>query len=153
MKICIVYDSRRKNKATENIVRWIAENLSKIEVFKIVTGKPWEIDDFEQDLFIIGSPIYWERPLNSIIDFLLKNKEYLRGKWTALFIVCLANIFSNFGIKYAEKFYLKPLLKNCSGKIIGYHIFRGWIRNIDYSVKVDCERWINELIKLLNANI
>lgn len=149
MKICIVYDTR--HGSTKQIIDWMIKKFSEIKDIKTTVGRPWEIDNFNQDLFIIGSPIYWEKPLKSILDFLLAHRDDLKDRKIALFIVCLASIFGILGEKYVKKFYLKPLLDNCSGIVIGYHVFKGWLINVDYSVRDDCKKWAEELIKLLSV--
>ncbi|HDJ89595.1 MAG TPA: hypothetical protein ENG40_02760 [Thermoprotei archaeon] len=145
MNICIIYDTRREKGATKHIVKWLSEELFRMGG-NVDIVKPGEIDSFDYDLFIIGSPIYWEKPLKNILDFLSNNADNLRNKRVALFIVCLTNIFGKLGEKYVKNVYLKPLLEKCSGKVIEYHIFRGWMWKPDYSIKEDCIKWVKKLV-------
>ncbi len=60
MKACIIYDTIRGS--TLYFAKWIKDELEKSGIETDVK-KVNEVDSFNYDLFIIGSPIYWERPL------------------------------------------------------------------------------------------
>ena len=48
-----------------------------------------EADPRGFDFIVIGSPIYEEHPLPSVMNFLAANRDQLSGKDVALFVVCV----------------------------------------------------------------
>ena len=50
MKICIVYDTKRIGKATEHIVKWMAEQAENLG-HNADIRKPSEVDNFGCELF------------------------------------------------------------------------------------------------------
>ncbi len=48
-----------------------------------------EADPRGFDLIVIGSPIYEEHPLPSVVNFLVANRDRLSDKDVALFVVCV----------------------------------------------------------------
>jgi len=50
MKICIVYDTKRIGKATEHIVKWMAEQAENLD-HNADIRKPSEVDNFGCELF------------------------------------------------------------------------------------------------------
>lgn len=83
MKCIILYDS--KYGSTESIANWIAEGIGEkctVDVKKVI-----DVKELDHDLIIIGSPIYGGKPLNSVVDFLKKNRPALMGKKVAVFAV------------------------------------------------------------------
>jgi len=100
MKTLIVYDSKRGS--TEQICKWIAELLSNDVDIKRVS----EVIGLEKyDLIVVGSPIYMDKPLNSVIKFLRDNKDKLKEKNVVLFAVGLATF------KFTAPRYLKKMRK------------------------------------------
>ena len=145
MHVCIVYDTKRRRGATVHIVNWMREGLEAIGL-KVAVKRPREIENFDYDLFIVGSPIYWEKPMKSIVDFLSSNKEVLANKKVAVFIVCLAEFFWEYLRSYIRRRYLKPLEKEIKSSLVGSGVFRGWMRKPDYNQKEKCVKWIREII-------
>jgi hypothetical protein len=66
------------------------------------------------DLIVAGSPIYGERPLESVLRFL--RRDDMRGHNIALFVVCYAGVFGmrNFMVRR----YLDELQAACRGHVI-----------------------------------
>ncbi|MBO8174304.1 MAG: flavodoxin domain-containing protein [Thermococcus sp.] len=148
MKVCVIYDT--KKGSTEMIANWMRESIErKAEVRMMHVTKVDSLKDC--DLVVIGSPIYYERPLKSVLKFLEQRQNELKGKKVAVFVVCMAGIFGHAGKTYAEKRYVGALIKRVPGKIIGTAIIRGWIRKPDFSQKVVVQKWIKELLKNLEV--
>lgn len=83
MKICVIYDTKRRNGATVHIAKWIQEALTDAKIaVELKSGD--KVDNFDYDLFIVGSPIYWERPMKSMVNFLSENREKLKDKRVAI---------------------------------------------------------------------
>ncbi|KAF2955919.1 flavodoxin domain-containing protein [Marinitoga sp. 38H-ov] len=145
MRTCIIYDTKRNS--TNIISNWIKKELEdkniEVNIFKVN-----EFDgDFNYDLFIIGSPIYYERPLKGISNFIENNSYSLNKTKVAIFIVCMAKIFGNATGGYIKKHYLFPLEKYFDNLIISSAIFEGWLRKENLKEKEKIKIWINELIK------
>ncbi len=145
MKICIIYDTKRGS--TSHIANWIKEGLSGEDEYLIDVKLVKDVTSLNYDLFIIGTPIYWEKPLKGVIDFLTENKEELKGKKVAIFIVCMANLFGHFTEKYIQTHYLAPLKREIEGDIIAEGVFKGWLKKINYNEKENIIRWAKELAK------
>ena len=96
--------------------------------------------------FIIGSPIYWERPLKSVISFLDNHKLELRDKKIAIFIVCIAQMFGKPTERYIKIHYLRPLEKKVSNLIIESGIFKGWLKNPNFNEREKVKNWVRRLI-------
>lgn len=149
MKIYIVYDTRRKRSATRQLAEWMKEYLEE-KGYIVEIKKPYEIRDFNYDLFIIGSPIYYEKPMKSIINFLSKNKDSLKDKRIAIFVVCIAEIFGKYTMKYINDKYLKPLVMELLAKPITTCIFRGWLYRVDLKQKDACIRCIENILSSIS---
>jgi len=144
-----VYDSRRGKSTTGKICEWISEGL--IEACKDVNilGIKRAVDVTSEDvasadIIVIGSPIYMEKPMKSILSFLEKNMENLKLKNIALFIVCIR---LSKGGKYLEK-----LRSHVKGSIILDKVFGGkflFINRVNKSEAVNfgvklCKRVVEE---------
>ncbi len=108
LKVCIIYDTKRGS--TKQIAEWMKEGLMDARIL-VDLKKVDRVDNFAYDLFVIGSPIYWEKPLKSVVNFLSENKDKFKGKKVAVFVVCLAKLFGHFTDKHVKNHYLKPLKK------------------------------------------
>lgn len=142
MKVCIIYDTKRGS--TRQIATWMMECLDEI---KVEMKRPSEISDFGYDLFIIGSPIYWEKPMKSVVDFLSSNRDNFKDKKVAIFVVCIAEIFGKGTEKYIKNHYLKPLEENVSGSLIKSKSFKGWLRKPDCRQEKNVKKWVREVMK------
>jgi len=67
MAICIIYDTRRGS--TAKIVEWIVEAL-RHSGCGAITSRVNQALPTDCDLVMIGAPIYYERPLGSVLRFL-----------------------------------------------------------------------------------
>ncbi|NJE08555.1 hypothetical protein E3E31_08470 [Thermococcus sp. M39] len=148
MKACIIYDT--KKGSTEMIANWMRESIERKAEVRMMRVN--EVDSLKDcDLVVIGSPIYYERPLKGVLKFLEQNQDELRDKKIAVFVVCLAEIFGHVGKSYAKKRYVGDLIKRVPGKVIGTAVIRGWIRKPDFSQKAVVQKWIRELLKNLEV--
>ncbi|ADT84303.1 flavodoxin domain-containing protein [Thermococcus barophilus] len=146
MKVCIVYDTKRGS--TGIIASWMGEAIKDVcDVRVMHIGEVNTLKDC--DLIVIGSPIYYERPLKSVLEFLEQHQDELRNKKVAVFVVCIAEIFGHAGKAYAEKRYVGALIKRVPGKVIETAVIKGWIRKPNFSQKVVVQNWIKELLKNL----
>ena len=143
MKACIIYDTIRGS--TLYFAKWIKDELEKSGIETDVK-KVNEVDSFNYDLFIIGSPIYWERPLKSVISFLDNHKLELRDKKIAIFIVCIAQMFGKPTERYIKIHYLRPLEKKVSNLIIESGIFKGWLKTPNFNEREKVKNWVRRLI-------
>ena len=128
-------------------VNWIKNELEekniKAKIFKVE-----EFDDnFGYDLFIIGTPIYYEKPLKSIQDFIEKNKQKLNNKNVAIFIVCMARLFGRIAEEHIKNFYLYPLESKINDNLlINSAVFEGWLRVPDTNERKKVKEWIDKLV-------
>ncbi|MCD6457368.1 MAG: hypothetical protein J7K82_00830 [Thermoproteales archaeon] len=151
MHVCIVYDTKQEKGATKQIVEWMMEELKTISDIRVDVKRPWEVENFDYDLFVVGSPIYWEKPMKSIVNFLSFNRDNLKNRKVAVFILCLAEAFGKYTKGYIEAQYLKPLEKEVLNSLIESGVFRGWLRNPDYRQKQICSKWIRKVIEKAKA--
>ena len=68
MKVCIIYDTKRGS--TTYFAKWIKEGFEEIKAdLDVDVKRVNEVENFDYELFVIGSPIYWERPLKTLSIF------------------------------------------------------------------------------------
>jgi len=146
MRICIIYDTKRGS--TTFFANWLRETFQEAGISADVK-KAAELENFDYDLFIVGSPIYYEKPLKSIVNFLSANEEILQTKKLAVFVVCMAQLFGKTTKKYIKNRYLKSLEKKVSGTLLGKIAFRGWLKKPNYNEKKNVENWAKYLIDAL----
>jgi menaquinone-dependent protoporphyrinogen oxidase len=106
-------------------VEWIAETLRE-EGFEVKLFTPNEIVPSGCSLFVVASPVYYERPLRSVLDF-VKSCEELKGKKACALIVCTVPRALE---GYAKRMYLKPLIKaleSSGAHVVKSFLFQGWI--------------------------
>ena len=144
MKICIIYGTKRGS--TEKMAKSMAGVISeKHEVcVKDAADMP---DTSECELIVLGAPIYYEKPLPSVREF-LKNND-LGGKKVALFIMCLADIFGKKGIEYTENRYVKSVSQGIKGDIIAIKVFKGWMLKEDRKTIENGKEWIKRVLAVV----
>ncbi|MDD1721593.1 MAG: flavodoxin domain-containing protein [Euryarchaeota archaeon] len=81
MKVLIAYDTRYGT--TEEIAHWLAEGLETDCDIKNVA----DVTNLDYDLIIVGSPMYTDEPLPSVVQFLHDRGALLSSKKVALFLV------------------------------------------------------------------
>jgi len=139
--VTIVYSTRRDS--TEKIAKEIAAGLGKASVCNLSQELPKRLDNF----VVVGSPIYYEKPLPEVIEFLKKN-DYLSGKRVAVFIVCLAPAVGKLGRKLITC-YFAMMKKNIKGEIVSERVFMGWLLRENERALKEARLWGEELRRIL----
>ncbi|MDK2782703.1 MAG: menaquinone-dependent protoporphyrinogen oxidase [Thermococcaceae archaeon] len=143
MRVCILYDS--KHGTTEKVARAIKEAIegyASVEAYKV-----HEITTLEDcELVIVGAPIYYERPLRSVLEFLEEHSDELKKKKVAIFVVCFAVAFGSFVRWHIQNYYIKPLKERIPGEIVGTLVLRGGIGNIGEGEIEKAKRWALKLL-------
>ena len=138
MAICIIYDTRRRGRATEKIANWLAEGMRELSGRSAVVKRPWEVKDLKYELIMMGSPIYCGRPMESIERFLKSRRGELEGRRVALFVVCL--------FKFLGRRCLRRLSDLLPTPPSSEKVFKGWLRRENLSTREECLRWCKELV-------
>lgn len=84
MNTLIVYASR--NGFTQKIVELLSDQL-KGNVSAQICDRDYTVDLTRYDNIIVGSPIYYGRMNNSVLDFCMKYQELLKSKRFSIFAV------------------------------------------------------------------
>ncbi len=87
-RILIVFDT--KGGSTREIIQWIKEGASS-KGAHVDVKTPGAVTSLDYDLIVVGTPIYNEKPMKSVRDFLKRGD--LRNKNVALFVVCFGGVF------------------------------------------------------------
>ena len=90
-----------------------------------------EADPRGFDLIVIGSPIYEEHPLPSVVNFLVANRDRLSDKDVALFVVCV-----DYGTAPKEELvhrYVADLQAHAAGRVRAIEVFGGYL-DVDSSL-------------------
>ncbi len=141
--VAVVYSTRRG--ATEKIAREIARNMGeKVKAYNLSRALPGRLDNF----VVVGSPIYYEKPLPEVTDF-LRNENHLHNNRVAIFVVCIADAFGKLGRKYVEARYLGSLKKSIQGEIVDERIFRGWLLRENKKTLEEARLWGKKLSRFL----
>ncbi len=81
MKALIAYDTRYGT--TEEVAHWLAEGLeADCDVRNVA-----DVTSLNYDLIVVGSPMYTDEPLQSVVEFLHDHRASLSDKNLALFLV------------------------------------------------------------------
>ena len=141
-RILLVYDTI--GGTTGEIIGWIKEGAeSQGATMEIKVANT--VRSLDYDLIVVGTPIYNERPMKSVRDFL--RREDMRDRRIALFVVCFAGVFGmrNFMVRR----YLEELKRLCAGTVVKQTSFDsafGPWRKLNRSVCVDFGR---ELVTIM----
>ena len=84
MKALICYDT--KYGSTTEICHYIKLGMEMNADIKNIS----EVNSFDYDLIIIGSPIFIGKPMKSIEDFIVANYGNLKNRKVAIFVTCWA---------------------------------------------------------------
>ena len=108
MNALICYDT--KYGSTIDICYYIGSGMRMDVDIKNIC----DIESFDYDLFIIGSPIFIGKPMKSVEDFIAANYENLRNKKIAIFVTCwaMATEYGASSIEFIEQ--LKKYLPPCN---------------------------------------
>jgi len=124
IRILVAYDT--KYGSTERIAQWIAEGIAEREPSETTVDVKniSHVVDLNYECVVIGSPIYEEEPLNSIITFLETHKTPLEHLKVALFVVCV-----DYGYLPKDQLmdtYVKKLEAHVSGKVVAREVLGGY---------------------------
>ena len=110
-RILIVFDT--KGGTTKEVIQWIKEGAASIGS-NVDIKSPGTVTSLDYDLIVVGTPIYNNRPMRSILRFL--EGRGLNDKKLALFVVCAAGVFGmrNFMVRK----YLEELKHDSHGTIV-----------------------------------
>jgi menaquinone-dependent protoporphyrinogen oxidase len=144
MKICILYDTRRGS--TQQIVEWMQEALLERSDLEIEVLEQSDVSQVTCDLLIIGCPIYFERPKKEMRLFIEERHESLNAPYVAVFILGWAKRVYDRVKGHVEKNYFGPLIEPFKDRLIGQHMFRGWIRKLDPEQEYECKDWICNIV-------
>jgi len=107
MNALICYDT--KYGSTTEICRNISLGMKINTDIKNIS----EINSFDYDLIIIGSPVFIGKPMKSVVDFIVANYENLKNKKIAVFVTCWA-MATQYGASSGEFLeQLKKYLPDC----------------------------------------
>ena len=109
--------------------------------------KAGEVESLDYDFVIIGSPIYFERPLKSVTNFMEKYCEVLKNKQLAVFVVCIAQLFGHLTDGYVNTKYIGALTGKLGEKEIETAVFKGAIGKLSEETKEAASRWIKKIIE------
>jgi len=149
--VCIVFDSKRG--ATRQIVQWMVEALEEIEGIEVVARGPRATELLDHDLLVIGSPIYFERPMKSMSEFVAAHASLMHSQHVAVFILGWAKCVYQRAEKHIEKSYFGPLVKGFSDNLLSKHMFRGWIRKKDPAQENESKEWILRVARMVQSEL
>jgi menaquinone-dependent protoporphyrinogen IX oxidase len=89
IRILVAYDT--EYGSTERVAHWVAEGIAECEPNETTVDVKniSHVVDLNYECMAIGSPIYEEEPLNSVITFLETHRTSLEHLKVALFVVCV----------------------------------------------------------------
>ncbi|MFZ0925447.1 MAG: flavodoxin domain-containing protein [Halobacteriota archaeon] len=122
-RVLIIYDTRYGS--TKTIARWIAEGAASKGHVDVAVQNVAEADPRGFDLIVIGSPIYEEHPLPSVLNFLAANSDHLNDKDVALFVVCV----DYWAVPKEELVYryVADLQERATGRVRAIEVFGGYL--------------------------
>lgn len=153
MKGALYYDS--KYGSTEKVSRWILSeiNYADVDIIKVDNNM---IPTNYYDFYILGSPIFIGKPMNSIIEFIEINKDEFRKKDVFLFITSWAQStkYCLECVKFIEllKSYLYPCIPVISKSLPGKLVMR-IISTKDYKIMERLLRRIDSMSDEFNSNL
>ena len=115
MKVLIAYDTRYGT--TGEIAHWLAEGLAADCDVKVVA----DVANVDYDLIIVGSPMYTDEPLPSVVQFLHDHSSALSSKNVALFLVYDKLVASKLDA------YEQMIRKQAPPNVLAVGIFGGYI--------------------------
>ena len=124
MRILVAYDT--KYGSTERVAQWIAEGITESEISEasVDVKNISQIVEVHYDCVVIGSPIYEEQPLNSVITFLEARRASLKHINVGLFVVC--GDYEHLPKDQLIDTYVKKLESHVSGMVVAREVFGGY---------------------------
>ena len=151
LRALVIYDSSHESGATATVAECVARALNDAGIFtkvcKIGNACPEPVG---YDLVVVGSPVYYERLMPSVIDYVDRHGG-LEGMRVAIFITCLAASRRIPGLfrEAVTRRYIGQILKHVRGEVIAVRAFKGWLRWPDQLTLEECGEWGEELVKAL----
>ncbi|HYC20702.1 MAG TPA: flavodoxin domain-containing protein [Candidatus Bathyarchaeia archaeon] len=146
-RILIIYGTRYGS--TKTIAEWIAEGAASTGHVDVVVQNVAEADLRGFNFIVIGSPIYEEHPLPSVVNFLAANRDRLSDKDVALFVVCV-----DYGAVPKEELvrrYVADLQARAAGRVQAIEVFGGYL-DVDKLSETD-RKLIEDFAKLMGVPI
>jgi menaquinone-dependent protoporphyrinogen oxidase len=146
-RVLIIYDTRYSS--TKTIARWIAEGIASKGQVDVTVQNVAEADPLGFDFIVIGSPIYEEHPLPSVVNFLAANRDHLNDKDVALFVVC-----ADYGAVPKEELvhrYATDLQARAAGRVRAIEVFGGYL-DADKLTDTD-RRLIEDFARLMGVPV
>ena len=146
-RILIICDTRYGS--TKTIARWIADGAASNGDVDVTVENVAQADPRGFDFIVIGSPIYEEHPLPSVLNFLDANRDHLNDKDVALFVVCV-----DYGAVPKEELvrrYLPDLQEHAAGRVRAIEVFGGYLDV--YKLSDTDRKRIEDFAKLMGAPI
>jgi menaquinone-dependent protoporphyrinogen IX oxidase len=139
IRILVAYDT--KYRSTERVAQWIAEGIAEREISEAIVDvkNVSHVVEVNYECVVIGSPIYEEEPLTSVIAFLETHSTALEHVNVALFVVC--GDYGHLPKGQLIDAYVKKLEAHVSGKVVAREVFGGYF---DLSKLSDKDRSIIE---------
>jgi menaquinone-dependent protoporphyrinogen oxidase len=114
MKTLIAYDTRYGTTTT--IAHWLCEGIAgDCDISNVA-----DVASLDYDLIVIGSPIYTDEPLPSVMQFLHDRQEVLSQKKVALFFV-----YDEL-LTLKSKTYIEELREQAPPDVLAVGIFGGY---------------------------
>jgi len=150
LRALIIHDSKREAGATHAIAECIANALREdgVEATLCRPKDPCP-NPRNFDLIVVGTPIYYERPMRSVLEF-IDRSDGLGGLKVAVFITCFAaskKIPAPIRNAVIGR-YLNSVLKHVKGEVVASKAFKGWLRDPGPSVLKECAEWGKTLVKI-----
>ncbi len=155
MPTCVVYDSKHIKGATATIAECIGSTMRDLGFPTIICRVGEKCPDHRScDLVIVGSPIYYEHPMRSVIRFIEENNN-LENCRIAVFITCYAaskRIPAPIRYRVVGR-YLGLITEHVRGDVIDSKAFKGWLRKPDMETLRECREWCYTLLRKLGIKL
>ncbi len=119
----------------------------------VEVSKPDNVASLAADLIVIGSPIYFEGPLDVVQDFVKEHAAELRDRTVAVFILGWARRAYGRLESHIRSNYLGPLVDPIDDGVVDRHMFRGWIWTVDSEQKQEAQEWILDCVHLMTESL
>jgi menaquinone-dependent protoporphyrinogen IX oxidase len=146
-RVLITYDTRYHS--TQTIASWIAQGVAADGNIDVTVKNVADADPRDFDFVAVGSPIYEEHPLPSVVSFLDANRERLNEKDMALFVVCVD--YGTFPAADLVHRYVADLQAHASGHVRLVDVFGGYL-DVDKLLDED-RKLIEEFAKLIGTPV
>ncbi len=148
-KVIILFDTKRGS--TEKIASWIKDELCdkgiEVDTARITDVATIPFENY--DLLMIGSPIYFEKPLKSVLKFTREHSEELSHIRVVVFVVNMADLFGHLTESYIETRYIGAIASLLRNPPVLTHSIRGWIRKPGEKTREDIKDFVRKVTKII----